>query len=167
MRRITIIGCPGSGKTTLALKLGEVLGLPVVHLDQLGWTGNWEFVDRAIFDEKLTQALVQPEWIIDGNYGRTMLTRLEQCDTVIYLDFHRITSLVGVVKRVISNHGKSRPDMGGNCPERFDPEFLKVVWNFNRDNREKIYGKIAKANPERVIILKNRREVRMFLNGLR
>ena len=26
----------------------------------------------------------------------------------------------GVLKRVITGYGKSRPDIGGNCPERLD-----------------------------------------------
>ena len=37
MRRIIVVGCQGSGKTSLALRLGRNLGLPVVHLDVLYW----------------------------------------------------------------------------------------------------------------------------------
>ena len=44
MERILMIGCGGAGKSTLARALGEKLGLPVVHLDKLWWTGNWENV---------------------------------------------------------------------------------------------------------------------------
>ena len=35
MRRIVVVGCQGSGKTRLALGLGQKLSLPVVHLDVL------------------------------------------------------------------------------------------------------------------------------------
>ena len=41
MERILIIGCSGSGKSRLARQLGQKLGLPVVHLDQLWWKENW------------------------------------------------------------------------------------------------------------------------------
>ena len=57
MERILIIGCSGSGKTTLARKLGEKLKLPVVHLDRLWWTGNWENVTREEFDARFSEEL--------------------------------------------------------------------------------------------------------------
>ena len=53
MDRILVIGCPGSGKTRLARQLSEKLGLPVVHLDRLWWTGDWENVSREEFDCRL------------------------------------------------------------------------------------------------------------------
>ena len=79
---------------------------------------------REEFDARLSEELEKPQWIIDGNYNRTMPQRLEKCDTVIYLDFNRFVCLWGAVKRVIRGYGKTRPDMGGNCPERFDWEFI-------------------------------------------
>ena len=60
MERILMIGCGGAGKSTLARALGEKLGLPVVHLDKLWWTGNWENVPLEEFDARLTAALAMP-----------------------------------------------------------------------------------------------------------
>ena len=166
MERILIIGCSGSGKTTLARKLGEKLKLPVVHLDRLRWTGNWENVTREEFDARLSEELEKPQWIIDGNYNRTMPQRLEKCDTVIYLDFNRFVCLWGAVKRVIRGYGKTRPDMGGNCPERFDWEFICWIWNYNKSNREKNYGLLRGTEGIQVFLLKNRRAVNQFLEQI-
>ena len=166
MERILIIGCSGSGKTTLARKLGEKLKLPVVHLDRLWWTGNWENVTREEFDARLSEELEKPQWIIDGNYNRTMPQRLEKCDTVIYLDFNRFVCLWGAVKRVIRGYGKTRPDMGGNCPERFDWEFICWIWNYNKSNREKNYGLLRGTEGIQVFLLKNRRAVNQFLEQI-
>ena len=166
MERILIIGCSGSGKTTLARKLGEKLKLPVVHLDRLWWTGNWENVTREEFDARLSEELEKPRWIIDGNYNRTMPQRLEKCDTVIYLDFNRFVCLWGAVKRVIRGYGKTRPDMGGNCPERFDWEFICWIWNYNKSNREKNYGLLRGTEGIQVFLLKNRRAVNQFLEQI-
>lgn len=166
MERILIIGCSGSGKTTLARKLGEKLKLPVVHLDRLWWTGNWENVTREEFDARLSEELEKPRWIIDGNYNRTMPQRLEKCDTVIYLDFNRFVCLWGAVKRVICGYGKTRPDMGGNCPERFDPEFLHWIWNYNKNNRKENYRRLRETEGIQVYVLKNRRAVRKFLKQI-
>jgi adenylate kinase family enzyme len=37
MQRALVIGCSGTGKSTLARALGGVTGLPVIHVDQLFW----------------------------------------------------------------------------------------------------------------------------------
>ena len=166
MERIMIIGCPGAGKTTLALALKEKLGLPLVHLDQLWWKGNWENVTREEFDSRLAMALNMEKWIIDGNYSRTIEMRLQRCDTIIYLDFDRWQCLWGMAQRVICNYGKHRPDMGGNCKERFDWEFVKWIWNFNDQNRVRNYTWIAQAKHAKAIVLKNRKEVKRFLETL-
>ena len=166
MERILIIGCPGAGKTTLAVALRDKLGIPVVHLDQLWWKGEWEHVTREEFDSRLAMALNMPQWIIDGNYSRTIEMRLPKCDTIIYLDFNRWECLLGMFHRVLRNYGKHRPDMGGNCKERFDPEFVKWIWNFNKLNRTRTYTWIARAKHAKAIVLKNRREVMEFLNSL-
>ena len=165
MRRILIIGCSGAGKSTLARKLGEKTGLPVVHLDALFWKPGWMESERQEFDARMLAELEKPAWIMDGNYARTLPVRLEKCDTVIYLDFPRWLCILGVLKRVLMTYGTVRPDMPEGCPERFDWEFLKWVWNFNRNNRENIHAQLDNLPADKVIILKNRREVRKFLNS--
>ena len=166
MERIIIIGCPGSGKSTLARALGEKLDLTVVHLDRLWWKSGWENVTMEEFDQRLENALNLDSWIIDGNYSRTMDARLAKCDTIIYLDFSRWACLWGMFQRVILNRGKVRPDMAEGCPERFDREFLKFIWNFNKQNRVLNYTRIAKTKHAKPVVLKNRREVKDFLETL-
>ncbi len=166
MERILIIGCSGSGKSTLARALGEKLGLPVVHLDQLWWKAGWENVTLEEFDRQLALALEMDRWIIDGNFNRTMEWRLEKCDTVIYLDFSRWACLWGVCQRVLGSWGKVRPDMAPGCPERFDWDFMKWIWNFNQNNRVCNYTYLAKARHAKSIVLKNRKEVKAFLESI-
>ncbi len=166
MERILIIGCSGSGKSTLARALKEKLDLPVVHLDQLWWKEGWQNVTVEEFDSRLAMALNMDQWIIDGNYSRTIEQRLEKCDTIIYLDFGRWECLLGMCQRVFGSYGKVRPDMSTGCPERFDPEFVKWIWNFNKNNRVRNYTWLAKTKHAQTIVLKNRKEVRRFLEQL-
>ena len=167
MERIIIIGCGGAGKSTLARKLGEVLDLPVVHLDKLFWKPGWVETSHEEFDALLAQELAKDKWIMDGNFNRTMPERIKRCDTIIYLDFSRLACLLGVLKRVITTYGKVRPDMGEGCPERIDLEFLKWVWNFNKNKRESYYKLLNEAENVETIVLKNRRAVKLFLKSLK
>ena len=166
MERILVIGCPGSGKSRLSRILGEKLGLPVVHLDQLWWKPGWENVSVEEFDARLEEVLEGEQWIIDGNFSRTMPLRLKHCDTIVYLDYSRWTCLLGMIQRVLGSYGKVRPDMGEGCPERFDWEFVKFIWNFNRENRVRNNTWIAQAKHAKAIILKNRKEAADFLDQI-
>lgn len=166
MERILIIGCGGSGKSTLARQLSEKLNMPVIHLDKIWWRPGWEHISRDEFTEIITAEMQKPQWIMDGNFNHTLPMRLEHCDTVLYLDFNRITCLLGVFKRILTTYGTVRPDMGDGCPERFDWEFLKWVWDFNKNNRQNNYKLLAGASNVRVHIFKNRRQVKCFLNSL-
>ena len=166
MERIIIIGCGGSGKSTLAQQLGQKLNLPVVHLDKLFWHPGWVESSKEEIDGKIMEAVAAPQWIMDGNYNRTLPKRLEYCDTVIYLDFSRFACLMGVAKRVLTTYGKVRPDMGEGCPERIDFEFLKWVWNFNKTKRLHYYEILSGLEGKQVHILKNRRAVKKFLKSI-
>jgi adenylate kinase family enzyme len=69
MRRIIVVGCEGSGKTSLALKLGRKLGLPVVHLDVLYWRPGWKASDKASFRVRVVDAITDEGWVVDGSFS--------------------------------------------------------------------------------------------------
>ena len=163
MKRVIIIGCGGSGKSTLSRVLSEKTNLPVVHLDKLFWKEGWVNISREEFDNLLNEELKREEWIIDGNYDRTLKERLKKSDTVIYLDYPRRTCLLGVVKRVLSNYGKVRPDMAEGCPEKFDLDFIKWIWNFNKEHRDKFYKILKEEKDKQIYIFRNRKECNEFV----
>ena len=168
MDRILIVGCSGSGKSTLSRKLSERTSLPVVHLDQLFWQSGWVSVSREVFDQRLSDELEKPKWIIDGNFDRTLPLRLARCDTAICLDYSRRTCLTGIVKRVAASYGHTRPDMAEGCPERVDWSFLKWVWNFPKKQLPVLRQALADAekNGVRVLRFRNRKACREWLESL-
>ena len=87
MKRIIVIGCPGSGKSTLSRKLHKITGIPLFHLDMMYWNADRTIVDKAVFHQRLLNTIKKSEWILDGNYGSTLELRLKECDTVIFLDY--------------------------------------------------------------------------------
>ena len=167
MERVMIIGCGGAGKSTLARKLGEKTGLPVVHLDQIYWApGNWQHLEKAEFDERLMAELRKPRWILDGNFDRTIGLRLQQCDTVIYLDYPRLVCMKNWIGRVLKNWGRARPDMTQGCSEWFDPEMAKWIWQFNKTKRPRYYALLKGVEGKTVHIFRSRRQTGRFLKTL-
>ncbi|GAA0349282.1 DNA topology modulation protein [Bacillus horti] len=168
MKKVMLIGSGGSGKSTLSRRLGEVTTLPVYHLDSLFWKPDWVPTEDIEWDEIQAELSQLDEWIIDGNYGRTMDIRMEAADTIIFFDFPRWLTIYRVIKRRVKYHGKTRPDMTVGCPEKLDLEFLKWIWNFRRDKRPAILDKLEKYSSEKnVIIFQRPAEVTAFLKQLK
>jgi len=105
----------------------------------------------------------KPQWIMDGNYNRTMELRLDNCDTVIYLDMPRAVCLKNWIGRVIKNWGHARADMAEGCAEWFDPEMAAWIWKFNKQNRKRYYELLNALEDKQVYILRSRRVVNKFL----
>jgi adenylate kinase family enzyme len=164
MRKVLVIGSSGAGKSTFARRLGEVSGLPVIHLDRLFWNADWVETPKDQWRERVADVLKGESWIIDGNYGGTMEMRLEACDTVIFLDLPALVCTWSVLKRVILYREDTRPDMANGCPERFDWEFLKWTWNYPVRSRPGVEERLAKVRDrKRIITLRSRREMEDFL----
>ena len=143
MRRVLIIGPCGSGKSTLARDLAPRLGLPLVHMDQLGWQAGWVETDKAEMAARLADVVAQDEWLIEGNYGSVLAPRLARADTVIYLDFPIRLCLWRLMRRIVTHRGRSRPDMPEGCPERFDAAFFWYVLNWNSGPRVRTEAKLV------------------------
>lgn len=135
MNRVIIIGPCGSGKSTLARELAPRMGLPLIHMDQLGWQAGWVETEKAELRARLAEAVAGERWLIEGNYGSVLPPRLERADTVIYLDFPIRLCLKRLIKRIVTLRGQSRPDMPEGCPERFDLAFFWYVMNWNTGPR--------------------------------
>lgn len=143
MNRVLIIGPCGSGKSTLARELAPRMGLPLVHMDQLGWQSGWVETEKAELIARVAEAVAGERWLIEGNYGSTLTPRLARADTVIYLDFPRRVFLWRLIKRIFTHRGRSRPDMPEGCPERFDAGFFWYVLNWNSGPRVRTEAKLA------------------------
>lgn len=168
MQRVMIIGSGGAGKSTLARQIGVALDLPVVHLDRLFWRPGWVETPREEWAAVQRDLVAGERWVLDGNYGGTLEIRLQAADTVIFLDLPRSRCVWGAVRRYLRYRGRSREDLGADCPEKLDWQFLRWIWTYPTTRRPGILARLAALPPEvQVVRLRSRRAVRRFVAGLR
>ena len=160
MKRIIVIGCPGSGKSTFSRALHKKIGIPLYHLDMMYWNADKSTVEKSIFLERLHSVLEKDEWIIDGNYGSTMELRLSACDTVVFLDYPLEVCLEGIRERI----GKPRSDMPWVENEE-DAEFTEFIKSYNETQRPKVLELLEKHSDKNVMIFTSRVQADEFLDG--
>ncbi|MFL6468491.1 MAG: DNA topology modulation protein [Pyrinomonadaceae bacterium] len=165
MKRVVVIGSGGSGKSTFSRQLGEITGLPVVHLDKLHWRPNWVSTPADEWEQVVRQEIEKPEWIIDGNFGGTREMRMQAADSIIMLDMPRWLCMYRILRRTVVYRNRTRPDMGEGCTERFDWEFILWVWNYRKDSRKRAFRELESQNGKNIVILKSRREAADFLEA--
>lgn len=128
MRRVLVIGPPGSGNSTFARRLSGLTGLPCVHLNKEYWQPGWVEPDRAWWRDRVVHLVSQDTWIIEGNFDGTLDLRLPRADTLFWFRSCRVRSMWRVAWRVAGSYGQVRPDMAPGCPERVDFGFILYIW---------------------------------------
>ena len=158
MKRVIVIGCPGAGKTTFSEKLQKKTNLPLYYLDAIWHKPDKTHIPRSEFDERLHEILKEEKWIIDGNYQRTLETRLQYCDTVFLLDLPTAVCLEGAINRL----GKERYDLPW-IEKELSPEFREQIVAFSSVQLPQIYELLEKYNDKNIIIFKSRKEMDDYL----
>ncbi len=158
MKKVIVIGGSGSGKSTFARKLRDVVGLPLYHLDNVFWNEDRTHVSREVFDRRLDVILEYDRFIIDGEYGRTIERRIAAADTIFYFDIPLAERLDGAVARV----GTVHPDLPWT-EESFDPEFEKWIRDYDTDQRPVTLALLEKYSNRNIITFKSIEEADLYL----
>ena len=166
MKKVLVIGPGGSGKSTFATRLGQLLDIEVKHLDSFYWRAGWTKPSDEEWLKTVNELTGGDSWILDGNYGGTLALRVERCDTIIFLDMPRLLCLWRITKRRLLYRNRSRPDMAKGCVEKLDLEFISWVWNYSNRSRPRVI-KLLNQNSEtkRIVWLRSNSEVEQFLKS--
>ena len=171
MVKINIIGTSGSGKSTFGKKLAESLSLPFLEMDAIFWGPDWTFPEDKELFSKLASALEGENWVLDGNYTRTIPLKWDNIDIVIWLDFSFIRTLFQAVTRAVTRiltREEFWPGTGNRetLGKLFSRDSI-VLWTLKtyRRNRKKFAGYMEadKFKKIRFIRLKSPGQAKIFL----
>nr|WP_249792501.1 DNA topology modulation protein [Bradyrhizobium sp. BRP22] len=163
------MGSSGSGKSTFARRLSAATGIPFVSLDAIYWKPGWVASDTGEFHERVTEAALRPQWIMDGNYISTGAGELRRqiCDRVIWFDLPRRTCVLGIARRIAGSYGQVRPEMAEGCPERIDLEFFRYVWTYRQQQRPKLLKYFEGLRPDQSLVcFTDRTQASLYLKEL-
>ena len=163
--KIAIVGYSGSGKSTLARFLSGKLSAPVLYLDTVHWLPGWQERPREKTREIVEKFLNENEaWVIDGTYSKVHYERrMDEADTIIFLNFNRFTCLHRAFKRRREYKGENRFSMTEGCEERISWQFFWwLVWEGRTKERREKFAILQKKYPNKVIVLRNQRQLNKF-----
>jgi adenylate kinase family enzyme len=165
MNRIAVIGCGGSGKSTVARQVGALLGYPLIHLDAVYYDEHWQPLPPDEFAAEQEKLVAGGRWIIEGNYASTLPIRLATADTVIFLDLPAATCLWGIGQRRWRYRGGQHAD---GVYDRITWSFIRYILGYRHTMRPRIHALLQEHGPHvRLITLTSRRQANQFLNRIR
>ena len=164
MKKVILIGSPGSGKSYLTSHLKNKIDLPIYHLDQLYWYGSWNHITREELIAKQDEIMKNDKWLIDGHFQNTLENRVKNSDTIIHFNMPGITCVNGVKHR-IKNH-PIRDDMPSSCIEsELDPVFETCMLNFKKEKNKYIYS-LMKKYPSNVLTITSKKMLKFIIEYL-
>jgi adenylate kinase family enzyme len=140
MRRITVSGTTGTGKSTLARRIAAALEVPFIELDALHWEPNWHPLDPADFRRRVDEATAGTAWVVAGNYSAVKDLTWGRADTIVWLDYPFLTTGVRLLRRTIRRVA-TREVLWGTNRESFGKAFLSrdsiFLWFFRTHRRRR------------------------------
>lgn len=157
-----VIGSPGSGKSHFSTELSYRTGLPLFHLDRSYWSGDvgkWQPDDAQRFVEWQYRTIEDDQWIFDGNYNGTLNLRLSHADTVFCFELSRLVCLFNYFRRLIFYPLQPRLENKGKPRERYDPKFIKYIWNFKFSE---FYERLPQYPGIKLFVFRRKRDITRF-----
>ncbi len=174
MRRYSVVGTSGSGKSTFAQILAERLGVPHVELDALHHRPNWTHVGDAELESLVDGALTGEGWVVDGNYSVVRHIAWGRAEAVVWLDYPRWFVMQRVLRRTLLRGITRQKLWHGNTESlgnlfRLEPEENIVLWAWVTHERNRMRYEAAFAADEwsDKVLMRFRRPsaARAFLEG--
>lgn len=163
MKKILVLGSPGSEKSVFSRKLNEITNIPVYHLDNIYHNEDKTHVEREEFEEHIKNILKEESYIIDGNYSKTLEMRIKDCDTCFLLDYPTEVCVDGINSRI----GIKRDDFPWIDYE-VNEMLIEKTKNYGKLKMPKIKDLLQKySDSKEIIIFKTREESDEYIKRLK
>jgi adenylate kinase family enzyme len=152
VRRVSVVGNSGSGKSTVAAALAAALGVPHLELDGVFHQPGWEPLPADSFRAVVAAAVAGDGWVLDGNYSAVRDLVWARADTVVWLDLPRRTVMRQVVWRT-ARRAVTRQELwnGNREPLRnfltWDPEESVISWAWHNHAKYRSRYLAASSDP--------------------
>ena len=162
MNKIIVIGCCGSGKSYFSKSLSSKLEIPLYHMDMLFWNSNKEHITQEKLNNKIRNIICNDKWIIDGNYYSSIDLRINECDTIFFLDF----SLQQCLEAIKERTNITRSDIPFIETDNDTADMIEYVNNIYDTEIADLRNKLLKCTDKNVVVFKNRIVMNEYLNSL-
>jgi adenylate kinase family enzyme len=169
---VSVVGCSGSGKTTVALALASSLDCPGHELDGIFHQPGWTELPRDQFRRRVHEMTDAPAWVIDGNYGAVRDIVWDHADTVVWLDLPYLTVMSRVIRRTLRRTIRRTELWNGNREPlsnlvSLNPQKSIIMWSATRHGPARRKFTEAMGDPAwshlTFIRLRSRSDVREFV----
>jgi adenylate kinase family enzyme len=174
VRRVSVVGTAGAGKSTVARKLAAILGAPWLELDSVYHQAGWIPLPAEEFRRRVAAVAGGERWVMDGNYSTVRDLVWARADTVIWLDLRKRTVMRRIVWRTLRRVAGRAKLWNGNR-ERWGNLFtwdqhesvISWAWHTYGSRRERYAALLADPayGHLRVIRLTSPRAARRFLRA--
>ncbi|MFA6386201.1 MAG: hypothetical protein WCW04_00305 [Candidatus Paceibacterota bacterium] len=160
-KKVIIIGGGGSGKSSLADRMGKYTGYPVYHLDNLLLDSNWQQKPKNQWEEISQVFLTKDAGIVDGNYSSSIPNRVKWADVIIYIDIPTHVQLWRITRRYIRNKLglDKRCGFPDGSKEKIGMKFILWTYHWNSNHREKLLSMLDLEKDKKVLIIKEARSL--------
>jgi adenylate kinase family enzyme len=169
-RRILVYGVTGAGKSTAAMRIGRLAGLPCTLADELTWNPNWVQVPDEEQRRRIAAVVAADEWVLDTAYNKWKDLPLSRAQLIVGLDYPRWLSLGRLIRRTFARLVTRQPVCNGNV------ETLRVifgrdsilVWHFQSFKRKQARMRewAAALDGPPVLLFRHPRELESWLGEL-
>jgi adenylate kinase family enzyme len=177
VRRISVVGPSGSGKSWIASRVASTLSLPYLELDALRHQPGWGEMPDAQFLDLVCRFVKQDGWVVDGNYFSVVTEPAvwPAADTVIWIDLPKAAVMRQVIWRTLKRGALREELWNGNRESlrnvlRWDPykSIIRWSWTSHGAVRERYEAAMADERWQYLefIRLRSQDEVRRFLDSL-